>query len=1002
MPEQTKPKKISLYAVRARGLYLRWLYYKHKQFTLAGLLDDDQPIALKQIYIPLRLGQDMVSEEVEEKELEQTGHEFSTWLKLQTDAEITANRLGIEPSHDSWPADFDKKHKVHHFAVQGLPGSGKSTLVQHLAADLANPELTSIKQDLPDCLPVPLILREYDLSKIQSFKELVDAHFEEARKWVEEELSEVFEAKYLQEYFTNGLGFFMLDGVDEVGNLDQRNRFFRWVWQSEWFAMAINYANYDLIGSNRFMVTGRPTGFEGLNEYTKVFRFLHVLPFNRSQIDTFVTRWYGLRARWVANKEKRIRSLNQAITEMPHLSVLARRPAFLTMMAFIHGTRGALPHTRAMLYEQITDAYISLLDQQRDLLGKDDYPLWPHKEKKDLLSVIAYKSHIGSDTAENRLIQWTREKMLAEIRETLENRRVFQIAIPADAENLTRYYLARTGLLQEPKPGYVQFGHLSFQEYLTALYLLNEGSGKGRKKVDYLKEKLLDKLDQPGWVEVAFLLLALEAERTRGQGALEILCNLDLGKEGARQLLAEVLCAEKEIPLEEKDRRFWLGALMAYSSRAYDYSVPQKLGNTEELKNRGKEFILHAVKHWQRGVSPYQALLVECPQQDEDCDLCWRNRVEEEFLKDPLDDQATAVLTFAALADWWSPETDAEVVKSMPQHDRLFENDPKDGVPYPSSLMTALTSVATWGSELSTCLLQRSLLAWVYLEQGISYWPNLMAFAQSPTGNNTQNCFKEWTIIDEFVARGGGARARGRVRARGLTRARGRALSLTLDRALDRALLLARVGTRALDRARGRALALTRAGGWALDLALALARGRALDLALDLALARALARARARLDLTLARALARALDRALDLDRNRNPGWEKSREVFDQKTSQFLIWLISYEQLQDFGVEPLATVAEARALRDKLADPDQVAAGFPEKERERRKQEWQWILDQDWSPIRHADAFLATNPTDDDLKTENVIRRYTDEFNQWADEAEKLIDEDKKGKNSSE
>ncbi|HBL27316.1 MAG TPA: hypothetical protein DD490_10825, partial [Acidobacteria bacterium] len=78
---------------------------------------------------------------------------------------------------------------------------------------------------------------------------------------------------------------------------------------------------------------------------------------------------------------------------------------------------------------------------------------------------------------------------------------------PEHFSQLASYFVARTGLLVEARENQYQFGHLSFQEYLTALFILNRATA-GSDKAAGLERILFPRLGTPGWLEVGVLGLA--------------------------------------------------------------------------------------------------------------------------------------------------------------------------------------------------------------------------------------------------------------------------------------------------------------------------------------------------------------------------------------------------------------------------------------------------------------------------------------------------------------
>jgi hypothetical protein len=122
------------------------------------------------------------------------------------------------------------------------------------------------------------------------------------------------------------------------------------------------------------------------------------------------------------------------------------------------------------------------------------------------------------------------------------------------APDLLKFFLFRTGILEEPVEDKIQFAHLSFQEYLTALFLYNVGTAVDKKEIT---QELYQKLDNESWREVAHLYLSIDSERTFGKGHNRLLGYLNVKEDSHLIFLAEVL-GTKEIPLSEDERKTWL------------------------------------------------------------------------------------------------------------------------------------------------------------------------------------------------------------------------------------------------------------------------------------------------------------------------------------------------------------------------------------------------------------------------------------------------------------
>ena len=141
-------------------------------------------------------------------------------------------------------------------------------------------------------------------------------------------------------FLDHGYGILLFDGLDEVGSAERRTKVLRWL-DHRWVCSTPRGT------SNLTVVTARPSGFEGIDDADMPNgELLHVAPFSIDQIRAFLTRWFDLRPLSPTRRKESVESLISRLVEddrMTSLRALSRRPAYLASLAFVHGTRGALP-----------------------------------------------------------------------------------------------------------------------------------------------------------------------------------------------------------------------------------------------------------------------------------------------------------------------------------------------------------------------------------------------------------------------------------------------------------------------------------------------------------------------------------------------------------------------------------------------------------------------------------------------------------------------------------
>lgn len=639
--------------MRARADYFRWLNKYYGSAELAEMSDEPEPVNLRQIFVPMRVGV---------KDLAETDM-------------AQPNEIAHKETPDNLPGvdAFDLIGKQPFVCLSGLPGSGKTTLTKALIGELCGnfpSRLRSRLEGQRGIAPIPIILREIPgIDRIKSLGELMEAWWQNLeRKTLQGDSLDIARLRY--SFSSDGDNFprlLLFDGIDETGGPDVRQTI---------VDIAINAHQQ---GNCRVLVTGRPNGFADLKLPRVVinaddsgllvhhsFRdddlvhavascLHHLLPLAWPQIQNFIDRWYRLRPEWEIKRQDGADHFLAALQDSnrPYLLALARRPIFLTLMALVHCTRNEMPHGRADLYEAIVDLYLNRQERHRQLkygTKGNELKVWPAQEKRRVLGRIAFESQTrgsdlqddGDDTDRRRIL-WPHSELLEFIETYLRERAGSGGIAPEEAGELLDYYLHPAGLLISPKDGDICFAHLSFQEYLCAEDIQRRLSG--RKFVQVFQEDLVERLNRPGWDEVGLLLLAIHKNRSE-DGHLELLSLLRPQQNVEASLLVRGL-AGKELALTPSQRQAWLSVLVACCLLHPDDRLASHLVDCPELEKPGLALLIELLKPIASGDGTTAA------------ESQWkllRQQGEDNFF--PWTEQYGSMLACWLNADWSEEETD--------------------------------------------------------------------------------------------------------------------------------------------------------------------------------------------------------------------------------------------------------------------------------------------------------------------------------------------------------
>ncbi|MCA9897057.1 MAG: NACHT domain-containing protein [Anaerolineales bacterium] len=433
--------------------YLQELFYQHRSFDVKGIsAPGEATLPLAQVFVDVGLSAmpgKASTNPIPAMQKNAREKRYSIWRFLQS-----------EP---------DKRPK--NLVVLGAPGTGKTTLLKHLALTLTQPAPNGHRlAKSPIFLPLRDVASQIQQDHQFSLQQAVQLQLSNRKVNIS--------LDWLANDLENGRCLIMLDGLDEVADPTQRQHVIAWVQRQ------IRQQPY-----NQFIITSRPFGYE--NNPLPDALPLEVKPFTIEQMRKFVQNWYlaneiqtqgqddpGVRREATSRATDLLHRLHQT----PALLEMGINPLLLTMIATIHHYRSSLPDQRVALYHEICDVFLGKRQQARGIR----YELTP-SQKKRVLQSLAFAMMRRS----------VRNIPRADAADIIDPalRRVNPNATSGDFLQM----IANTsGLLVEHTSGVYSFAHLTFQEYLTAVHI----------KEERLEQELLKQVDDSWWHETIRLYAA--------------------------------------------------------------------------------------------------------------------------------------------------------------------------------------------------------------------------------------------------------------------------------------------------------------------------------------------------------------------------------------------------------------------------------------------------------------------------------------------------------------
>lgn len=486
-PKPTIENEENLQETTAQYLKMLIDRYQHLDFKGMGVSSRiPLRLPLLQLYVPLKARTELP--------------EGDTWDRTE------ANDTNIVPGESVALLPLLQHHDG--LVVLGDPGAGKTTFLRYLALTLALG--LPLADHLNNRLPLVLSLSAY-ADALTNQNIALDKFL--AQFYRSLGLNVPIE-KMITAALNKGQALLLLDGLDEIADPNLRQRL---------TAQIRTFYDINRRKGNKFVFTSRIVGYRQTRLMANNLVECTLADFTEQQVERFVYRWtsaletavQGQSNNAIFQAKQQADELLAAIQRNPGIRQLSANPLLLTILALMKRQGIILPERRIELYEN----YLRTLLTQWNLARGLDRASARNLDMIDIMHILAPLALWMHETSPSGVVheQQLRQKLVE----------IFRQRGQKEPEQAARQFLADTheyaGLLVERGPGMYGFLHLTFQEYATAVAIVQSG----QSDIEPVLHKLRQHMDDPNWHEVILLTIGyLGLQQQRDEAATKLVLDL--------------------------------------------------------------------------------------------------------------------------------------------------------------------------------------------------------------------------------------------------------------------------------------------------------------------------------------------------------------------------------------------------------------------------------------------------------------------------------------------
>jgi len=448
----TERQPIPLDLKEQRKAVEQFLQEIENEFQYIKLFHVSQKIALTAQYIPIQVT-------LERRYQDKKNEGFRSYAESEEEAKrlyaIKGSLEEFQRTQVDWQ-EAKKKHQI--IMVLADPGMGKSTLLRMEALTIAKEQRKNLSN--LESVTLPLYLRLSALAEEQG--EIIDIILRLITK--NRKNSKNLES-LLRDKLEKGECLLLLDALDEVPT-GKRPKL-----KKELNTFIRSY-NLPVIGTSRIV---------GYSSFLDDSKEMEIVPFTEKQTEEYIEIWFKNAANFIQNNEVSAAGLIAELQTKPQIQGLTQNPLLLSLICSLYQTQDLkLPTRRTQVYEQATNTILSRWSRENNRPLSDEGWI---DAKNELLKYLAYE--FSCENVEVFPIEDLREK-INKFLDGTNNREFSQ----KTATDLIKELSEEDGIIQklyEYGKQYL-FLHRTFQEYLTASYLIRKIKEKPEDGIALVKQ----------------------------------------------------------------------------------------------------------------------------------------------------------------------------------------------------------------------------------------------------------------------------------------------------------------------------------------------------------------------------------------------------------------------------------------------------------------------------------------------------------------------------------